>query len=136
MNKLTTFEKIGEQFNLNDHIISKMSEIYIKDCNSYDNTLKYYNNRYQFIYNNDYHNHRIKMDLVDSEFRNYIVNFLNSNIKLELLNTRDFIRMYPILGTNFYYNKLLDYVIKINKFKNIIRFIKLNKHSVFLKTII
>ena len=131
MNKLTTFEKIGEQFNLNDHIISKMSEIYIKYCNSYDNTLKYYENRYQFIYNNDYHNHRIKMDLVDSEFRNYIVNFLSSNIKLELLNTRDFIRMYPILGTNFYYNKLLDYVIKINKFKNVIRFIKLNKYSVF-----
>lgn len=128
MYKLTTFKKIGEQFNLNDDIITKISDIHIKECNSYDNTLKYYENRYQLIYNNDYHNHRIKMDLVDSQFKNYIKRFLQSELILNIIDRFNNIRIYQINIFNImYYDKILDFSINKNKFKNIIKFIKLNK---------
>lgn len=76
---LTTFKLISSQFNLNDDVIQKMSEIYIEDCNSYENTIKYYNERNILYLGSDYHNHRIKMDLVDNEF-NYCLNiYINNN---------------------------------------------------------
>ena len=132
MFKLTTFEKIGEKFNLNDDTIHKISEIYINDCKSYNNTLKYYNNRYRFVYNNDYHNHRIKMDLVDSEYKNCIRRFLNSEIRLDVINIRDYIRIYQIqIFSILYYDKTLDYFIKKNKFKKIIQFIISNKYHIY-----
>lgn len=128
MYKLTTFKKIGEQFNLNDDIITKISDIHIKECNSYDNTLKYYENRYQLIYNNDYHNHRIKMDLVDSQFKNYIKRFLQTELILNIIDRFNNIRIYQINIFNIrYYDKILDFSINKNKFKDIIKFIKLNK---------
>jgi hypothetical protein len=72
MLNLTTFEAIGERYNLPDDIIDKMTEFYLKDCFSHKNTMSYYTKRYYFYINSDYHNHRIKMSLVDSEFKYYI----------------------------------------------------------------
>ena len=72
MLNLTTFEVIGERYNLPDDIIDKMTDFYLKDCYSHKNTMAYYTNRYYFHIDSDYHNHRIKMSLVDSEFKYYI----------------------------------------------------------------
>ena len=52
MYKLTTFEKIGDKYNLPDDIIDKMSNFYIQDCLSYKNTLRYYSDRIILLSNN------------------------------------------------------------------------------------
>lgn len=88
MLRLTTFEKIGEKYNLPDDIIDKMTNFYLKNCFSHKNTLKYYTKRYYFYINSDYHNHRIKMSLVDSEFKYYLRKYIshkNTNLNIIIM---------------------------------------------------
>ena len=48
MLNLTTFEIIGERYNLPDDIIDKMTGFYLKDCYSHNNIMTYYTQRYYF----------------------------------------------------------------------------------------
>jgi hypothetical protein len=91
MYRLTTFEKIGEEYNLPDDIIDRMSEFYIQDCLSYENTLKYYTDRNIILLNNHYHLHRIKMYLVDCEFKNNLRSYLSYKNLLYSNNLNDII---------------------------------------------
>lgn len=77
MYRLTTFEKIGEQYNLPDDVIDRLSDLYIEECLSYDNALKYHTERKKIFINNHYHLHRIKMYLVDCEFKSLLRRYLS-----------------------------------------------------------
>ena len=115
---LTTFKLIGLQFNLNDDVIHKLSTIYIKECNSYENTIKYYNNRTILNYGNDLHNHRIKMDLVDNEF-NYCLNIYINNNTTKFSNL-----LFRIFEISVQYNRtLIDKFIEKNGLKQFVLYI-------------
>lgn len=108
MLNLTTFEVIGEKYNLSDDIIDKMTNFYLKDCYSHKNTMIYYTKRYDFYIDSDYHKHRIKMSLVDSEFKYYIRKYISyknrvSNIFFDNLN----MMVFNILG--YFDNDEIDY---------------------------
>ena len=77
--------------NLPDDIIDRMSEFYIQDCLSYENTLKYYTDRNIILLNNHYHLHRIKMYLVDCEFKNNLRSYLSYKNLLYSNNLNDII---------------------------------------------
>ena len=128
---LTTFKLIGSEFNLNDDIIQKMSEIYIEDCNSYENTIKYYNDRNRIYLGTDFHNHRVKMDLVDNEF-NYCLNVYINNNHTNYSNL-----LFRIFEMSVKYNHtLIDKFIEKDSLKEFVLHIKnikehlksLNKH--------
>ena len=116
---LTTFKLIGSQFNLNDDMIHKLSEIYIEDCNSYENTIKYYNNRNRIYLGTDFHNHRVKMDLVNTEF-NYCLNIYINNKHTNYTNL-----LFRIFEISVKYNlTLIDKYLKKDGLKDFVLHIK------------
>ena len=132
MYKLTTFEKIGDSYNLPDDIIDRISDIYMKDCFSYENTLKYYTKRTNFYNHNYYHQHRIKMYIVDSEFKHYLRSFFSyqnllltvgsHNISFYYMNNHNEDILYNIL-----FNRSLDLYIN-NGIRTFIKYLKYNKN--------
>ena len=131
MYKLTTFEKIGDKYNLPDDIIDKMSNFYIQDCLSYKNTLKYYSDRIILLSNNDYHCHRVKMYLVDCEFKNSLRSYLsyqnilyaatNNNINIIYINQQNDQEM--MMEYSVLYNISLDTHMK-SGMGNFIKYLK------------
>ena len=131
MYRLTTFEKIGDEYDLSDDIIDKISDLYMKDCFSYKNTLKYHIERQILIFNNDYHYHRIRMHLVDCEFKNSLRSFLSYQNLLLTLGSNNI--------SSFYMNRqhedmLFDILFNISLethmkhgMGNFIRYLKTNK---------
>ena len=77
MYKLLTFQKIGDKYKLDNDIILIISEIYMKDCLSYKNTLNYNLNRYNISENKDYYIHQTRIHLVNSQFKYHIKNFVS-----------------------------------------------------------
>ena len=131
MYNLTTFEKIGNEHNLPDDIIDKMSNFYIQDCLSYKNTQKYYSDRRIFLLNNDYHCHRARMYLVDCEFKNSLRSYLsyqnilhaatNNNINVIYINQQNEQEM--MMEYSVLYNISLDTHMK-SGMGNFIKYLK------------
>jgi hypothetical protein len=118
MYRLTTFEKIGEEYNLPDDIIDRMSEFYIQDCLSYENALKYYTDRSIILLHNHYHLHRIKMYLVDCEFKNNLRSYLSYKNLLHSNNLNDIIYInqhndYDMMQYESLFNSSLDNQLEI-----------------------
>lgn len=130
MYKLTTCEKIGEQHNLSDDVIDIISNFYLKDCLSEENTLKYHISRYTFSYDSYLHNHKIKMFHVDSEFKNFLRKYFyvkNNNIRIYLNNMYVILYNYEEINNDEEYRNNLTSYIETKNIYNFMKFIKISK---------